>query len=114
MRSEISTHKKLNDVLRFGFLVKKGRIVGSWKRRFFVLTFAQIHYSETPGSKKLGSLNIRQVSNVRINTEDERDNCITIVANSRDLSFSADSEEEISSWLELIRNLIKAQQVQFK
>lgn len=87
---------------RFGFLTKKGKVVSSWKRRFFILTTKNLSYYPKPDSKCLGTIPLREVQEVEEDGTD-RDFCLGITTIHRRYLLQADDEQQVYEWIESIR-----------
>jgi len=87
---------------RFGFLTKKGKVVTSWKRRFFILTAKNLSYYARPDSKCLGAIPLREVKEVEEDCTD-RDFCLGITTISRRYLLQTDDEHQLYEWIESIR-----------
>ena len=79
--------------------MKKGKVVTSWKRRFFVLTSRSLTDFPRPDGKCLGAIPIREVRSVEQDLND-RDLCFALNTSTRKYLLQVDDEKQLSEWMD--------------
>lgn len=87
-----------------GYLTKLGRIVKSWRVRWFILRNQYLSYYRTKQHRKpLGTLNMTRAISVDIDNSKEKEFCFRVIMPSRTWYFIANSVEDCQQWIELLR-----------
>lgn len=87
-----------------GYLTKQGRIVKSWRVRWFILRNQYLSYYRTKQHKKpLGTLNLTRAISVDLDNSKQKDFCFRVIMPSRTWYFLANSVEDCQQWIELLR-----------
>ncbi|ODO07778.1 hypothetical protein I350_03357 [Cryptococcus amylolentus CBS 6273] len=104
---------KRHDFKKEGYLTKKGKTLGGWKTRYFVLDGPVMEYFESRGGNHLGSITITNAQigrqNRPIDSSDERDfrhAFLVIEAGKKGTShrhvLCAESDVERDRWIEIL------------
>ncbi|WVQ75802.1 hypothetical protein IAR50_005435 [Cryptococcus sp. DSM 104548] len=104
---------KRHDARKEGYLTKKGKTLGGWKTRYFVLDGPVMEYFESRGGSHLGSITITNAQigrqNRPIDSSDERDfrhAFLVIEAGKKGAShrhvLCAESDMERDRWIEIL------------
>ena len=98
-----------------GYLTKLGKVVKSWKKRWFVLNGSQLSYYDKPGKKQLGSIDMSKVIQVELNDDPKRENSFKIIIpNTRTYVIIADSKQECLDWVNALNRIIKKEPISAK
>lgn len=100
------------NVVKKGWLIKRGKIVTNWKRRFFVLTNLVLYYfeSDKPNAKLKGILDLSHnelCHTSRADLECLKTPSFKIKTPDRVLFAYSENLKEIESWIEEISNVIE-------
>jgi len=85
-----------------GFLTKEGGSIKTWKRRYFVLKNGELAYfkdKKDASKEPTGVIQLSTATAVQLGERKKHPNCFEIVNPGRVYAFSADNEEERSSWV---------------
>eukprot|EP01132_Coremiostelium_polycephalum_P007851 gene7851-9665_t len=108
-QSPTSITIQLNDIVKEGYLVKKGHIRRNWNVRWFQLRKNRLTYAKSPNETKLnGELTLTRDTEVDIATNMKRTNCFQIKIPQGDNKFlifycSAQSPDEMEDWISSIK-----------
>lgn len=99
----ISSKKKTVSVKKEGYLVKQGKIVKNWKKRYFFLTNNILYYSRTKETRFtiLGHIDLADAS-IKTNRIPTLPNLISIITPSRTWYLRAESELDMLEWIEAL------------
>ena len=104
------------DVIRIGYMLKKGELVKSWKRRLFLLrTNGAIHYySEKERPKPRGSIDLTSITDVRVTTDPSNSvNTLELLdLKKRIWCIHFDTEKEMLDWQEQILKILQTADIQ--
>eukprot|EP01088_Endostelium_zonatum_P020895 TRINITY_DN7922_c0_g1_i1.p1 TRINITY_DN7922_c0_g1~~TRINITY_DN7922_c0_g1_i1.p1 ORF type:complete len:104 (-),score=23.18 TRINITY_DN7922_c0_g1_i1:86-397(-) len=97
-------------VVKQGWLLKKGGRRKNWKKRFFVLLDSpkELRYYESDSaSKAKGILNLNEITAIKNSTDPRAPNfSFDITTPKRVFVFSAASQEELEEWMNLIKEKV--------
>lgn len=85
-----------------GWCTKLGQVFKTWKRRWFVLQGSTISYYTSPEGKLKGTISLKD-SKVQLDKESKKPFAFTIITPSRTYYIVTNSEEETSSWINVIK-----------
>jgi len=90
------------------YLIKEGGKFKTWKKRWCVLKNNVIYYSKKQNSGELGIIRLHGVSvdQVYISGRKKKKNCFEVATPSRVYYLIAESEAEMNSWIEAIKQSI--------
>uniref|UniRef100_K3X6N7 PH domain-containing protein n=1 Tax=Globisporangium ultimum (strain ATCC 200006 / CBS 805.95 / DAOM BR144) TaxID=431595 RepID=K3X6N7_GLOUD len=89
--------------VKYGWLLKQGHLIRSWKQRYFVLHGDSLQYFENIDKPPRGG---GIVVHVLRDTVDQ--NCLDVhLANGRVLKISADARDDLNSWYDALQNASK-------
>jgi len=102
-----------------GFLTKEGGSWKTWKKRWFVLKNGTMYYSTSKNSGELGVIRLHGLKddNVRISNRKmggKRQWCFEVETPSRCYYLCAEAEDEMKTWLTVIRTSITGSNKQAK
>jgi len=88
-----------------GFLTKEGGKFKTWRKRWFVLKNNVIYYSKQMNSGELEIIRLQNVKpdQVQICSKKKKKNCFEIETPNRTYYLFAESEAEMKSWMEIIK-----------
>jgi len=91
------------------YLIKEGGKFKTWKKRWCVLKNNVIYYSKKQNSGELGIIRLHGVSvdQVYISQRKKKRNCFEVVTPNRTYYLVAESEPEMHSWIEAIKQSIQ-------
>lgn len=90
-------------VVKYGWLLKQGNLIKSWKRRYFVLDGDSLQYYENIDKQPRGGGIV-----VRVLRDDIDENCLDVhLSSGRVLKLSADTQDEIALWYAALWNASK-------
>jgi len=89
-----------DDIVKRGWLIKQGRVVKNWKRRFFVLKDGSLAYFERDDDVvPKGELSLYGAAVVYVEPPKiDKEHCIEVSTPSRSLFIHAESKPEIQQW----------------
>ena len=90
-----------------GSLLKRGHIVKSWRKRWFILRGNTLRYSVTEGSEPKGFFELTKNTTVRESTL--QPHCFLLTDGVRDLYMAAGDETEMTEWMESLQETILSQ-----
>jgi len=94
------------EIIKQGWLFKLGAPIGSWKKRWVVLTPQSLNYSESPGQPWLGRIQIPNCQAVKLRTEKSKERAFVIVTQKRGYILLASSSTEARAWIETLHAVI--------
>lgn len=102
----------IGGVIKKGWLIKRGKIVTSWKKRYFVLTNLVLYYfdSDKNNAKMKGFLDISQnelCTTSRADLECLKTPSFKIKTPNRILFAYSEELKEVESWIEEIQNIFE-------
>eukprot|EP01122_Echinamoeba_exundans_P001320 TRINITY_DN11399_c0_g1_i1.p1 TRINITY_DN11399_c0_g1~~TRINITY_DN11399_c0_g1_i1.p1 ORF type:complete len:456 (-),score=140.36 TRINITY_DN11399_c0_g1_i1:140-1507(-) len=87
-----------------GWLTKEGKTFTNWKRRWFVLTDAELQYFKTQDVKKAqGSIAVKEITTVVPSNYKNKQFCLAITTPKRIYYVVADSNADMQSWREALQ-----------
>jgi len=92
---------------RSGFLVKKGKVVKNWRRRYFkIVGSALLYYKKQSDSLPQGAIFVQETLK-KIDTEsvDKQPFCFSINTPKREFLISADTVVELYEWIQALRGI---------
>lgn len=90
-----------------GWMTKQGGMIKSWKRRWFSLVGTNLFYSEKQGKKELGTINLKEVTDVSDAPESKKSCAFKLVVpNVRTYIIAADNDKDKQDWMAAIKNAI--------
>jgi len=91
-----------------GFLIKEGGKFKTWRKRWFVLKNNVIYYSKEMNSGELGIIRLQNVKpeQVQICNKKKKKNCFEVETPNRTYYLVAESESEMKSWMEIIKQTL--------
>ncbi|EGC38074.1 hypothetical protein DICPUDRAFT_86690 [Dictyostelium purpureum] len=100
---------QLGEIVKQGYLTKKGAMRRNWTKRWFVLKQGYLFYFKTSKDKK--PKGIIQLNNVSVTRSYYKPNCMAIKSNSidkddREFLICANSQNDLESWIKVILNCI--------
>ena len=94
--------------IKAGWLTKRGRIIKSWKSRYFVLSADQlIYYTDEEQSHIKGYINLYQSTIATISQFKGRQHIFSIVTQNRTLQIQAESQDIQEDWVRVINSVVK-------
>eukprot|EP01104_Vermistella_antarctica_P016779 TRINITY_DN5792_c0_g1_i1.p1 TRINITY_DN5792_c0_g1~~TRINITY_DN5792_c0_g1_i1.p1 ORF type:complete len:1154 (-),score=203.22 TRINITY_DN5792_c0_g1_i1:37-3498(-) len=88
-----------------GYLTKRGQLVKSWKRRWFVLKFGQLYYCKSPRDMNpTGYIPLENISQVLVNQPAERPHAFEVVCGRVRYLISADTHVDMLRWSKTIHH----------
>ena len=94
--------------LKEGYLIKQGRNVKSWRKRFFLLQTNVLYYFRTDkDTVSKGFVLFKDIVRIDERHTDSHPNIIAIVCKSRILLLSIDNVVEASSWAQVLRTVFR-------
>jgi len=91
-----------------GFLTKEGGKFKTWRKRWFVLKNNVIYYSKQMNSGELGIIRLQNVKPEQVQncTKKKKKNCFEVETPNRTYYLVAESESEMKSWMEIIKQTL--------
>ena len=97
---------KLTRILKFGILMKRGRLNPSFQCRWFVLSSdLKLNYYKLESGQHQGAIDLCSVSYVN-RPQNSRDTSLTLQESERLWCLQAASEAERDSWFELLTEMV--------
>eukprot|EP00002_Diphylleia_rotans_P040166 TRINITY_DN9475_c0_g2_i3.p1 TRINITY_DN9475_c0_g2~~TRINITY_DN9475_c0_g2_i3.p1 ORF type:complete len:766 (-),score=169.44 TRINITY_DN9475_c0_g2_i3:15-2312(-) len=106
-KSKSSEYKIRAVGIKFGYLVKQGLKLKTWKRRWFVMTHEQLYYFESPSDlQPLGSLSMKEITSVvaASDSDTSRSHCLKVATGNRTYFFSPEEKKDFDEWLIALRS----------
>ena len=94
----------MSEVVKEGWMSKKGALVRAWRRRWFVLIGKELIYSKKPGLKPKGVINVDEIESLEKAGEASRDHVFLLkMRTGRIFSIQAEDDRDVGDWLTAIR-----------
>lgn len=99
----------MSSPIKEGWLSKQGGFIKTWKKRWFTLTDGMLNYTDKPGKKIQGSIDLKKASTVEATTECRKQPAFKIVIPSvRTYILHASNKTECQEWIDACENVRKA------
>lgn len=91
-----------------GFLTKQGYVVKNWKTRWFVLSKNELSYfTDRSKEKPIKTLNLNDCQGCNKSSDSGKKNCFKLDFPDRTWYFCANTEEEQTEWMDIIKWKLK-------
>ena len=94
----------MSEVIKEGWISKKGAVVRAWRKRWLVLIGKELIYSKKPGLNPQGVIKVDEIESMEKAREASRDHVFQLKMRAgRVFSIQAESENDVADWLTAIR-----------
>lgn len=113
---EIKQHGEV-EIIKQGYLVKQGKNVKNWKRRWFILYVDRLIYRKSErGGRDLGQIMARNMLGVERELNASRTkypNCFSVLTVGRRYRIQCSCPQETKQWITAIQTTLKRQNLEF-
>mmetsp|Transcript_34646 Transcript_34646/g.99878 ORF Transcript_34646/g.99878 Transcript_34646/m.99878 type:complete len:121 (-) Transcript_34646:144-506(-) len=106
MSSQITVHR--DDIVKQGWLIKKSKFLGEWRRRWFVLTPQYLCSFKAEGELRnpTEAIRLRECHCVKTADDCGKENALRVDAPNRVFYLIADTSEDKEQWIGKIGQLM--------
>ena len=95
------------EIIKQGWLAKRGSVVGGWKKRWMVLSSQSLSYSKTPAHPFIGRIPIPTCQTIELMTDARSKGCTFVLTSTkRGYTLRAASSNDARAWIETLQAVI--------